>query len=252
MNMKKFIAGITAAATLSAFAVSANAADWSLASYADDDPATVNIISTDADGVTVTQGTPGGSCEARLTLINILENPEDVSKIKSGSWDVTYTGLSALTGTEIGWMGGGTYAATCNSAGFGLAPNGTDEEGKPIWEDTQTVQDSFKWLLPSQVPTDAAEAEFVFMDWSGQDLVELGITVRISNFKLFDADGNEIAQKAYSGSDAAAPEAPAEPAPEAPAADAESTPAPTGNTPAAAVAAVMAVAGAAALVSRRK
>lgn len=264
--MKKHLsslAAIAAAAALCAtVSATASAADWSKTGYADDDPNTVKIISTSPDGITFTQGTPGGSCKARITYVDVLANPEDISKVKSGSWDVTYTGLESLNGTEIGWMGGGAYVATCNSAGFGLSPVDYTEDGLPIWEDVQTVQDSFKYLLPSHVPASAEDAEIVLMDWSGQDLVANNITVTISNFKLFDADGNEIAQKEYSG-DAAAEEAPAEEAPAAeeavaeteaaPAADTDATPvAATGNTAAASIAAVMAVAGAAALISKRK
>lgn len=238
MNMKKAISGIAAVAmAVSALSVSALAADWSQTGYADNDPNTVNIISTDENGVTFTQGTPGGACKARLTLDQILADPADVSKIKSGSWDVTYTGLSSLTGTDIGWLGGGTYCATCNSAGFGLSPKETGEDGKTVWDDTQTVQDSFKYLIEG--PADASNAEFVFMDWSGQDLVANNITVTVSNLKLFDADGNEIAQKAYGGAAGSADTA-------------TTTPAATGNASAAAIAAVMAAAGAAAVAAKKR
>lgn len=206
MNMKKIISSIAAIAmTASLMTVADNAADWSKASYADDDPTTVEIVSTSADGVTFTQQVAGGSCKARITLVDVLANAEDVSKIKSGSWKLTYTGLSNLNGTEIGWLGGGCYVATGNSAGFNLAPNEWAEDGTVIWEDTQTVEDSFKYLLPTSVPTDAANAEFVFMDWSGQDLVANGITLTISDFHLYDEDGNEIAQKAYAADEAEAP-----------------------------------------------
>ncbi|MDE6592399.1 MAG: hypothetical protein K2K57_04965 [Oscillospiraceae bacterium] len=279
MKIKKLLAGVTAFAAISALSVSTSAADWSQTGYADDDPSTVNIISTSADGITFTASSDDSACKARITLSEILADPADVSKVYSGSWTVTYDGLSSISGTEIGWMGGGTYAATCNSAGYGLSPNDWGEDGTAIWEDSQSVEDSFKWLLPSQVPTDAAEAEFVFMDWSGQPLVSNGITVSISNLKLFDKDGNEIAQKAYGGeasapaavedtsddaetvedtSDetAAAPaetEAATEAAVATPDADTTATaPVKTGNTSAAAIAAVMAVAGAAALVSKKK
>lgn len=244
MNMKKTVSGIAAVVmAVSALSMAATAVDWSKAGYADDDPNTVNIISTDANSITFTQAVGGGSCKARITLVDILANPEDASKIKSGSWDVTYTGLSSLTGTDIGWLGGGTWAASCNSAGFGLAPNETNEDGTVVWEDTQTVSDSFKYLLDTQVPTDPEKAEYVFMDWSGQDLVEKNITVTVSNLKFFDADGNEIAQKEYGGAAAT----------EAPAADAsETTSTATGNTTAAAIASVMAAAGAAAIAAKKR
>ena len=272
MNFKK-ISAVAASAALAAsmMSLSASAADWSKTGYADDDPTTVTIVSTNADGVTFTQQVAGGSCKARLTLSEILENPDDVSKVYSGSWDITYTGLSSLTGTEIGWLGGGAYCATTNSAGFGLAPAEYNEDGTTVWDDTQTVQDSFKYLLPSQVPADASEAEFVFMDWSGQDLVANGIELTVSNFHIYDKDGNEIAQKAYAGDSAAAEEAPAETEAAAedtaavedtaaeettevaaPAADDTTTSTATGNASAAAIASVMAVAAAAAVAAKKR
>ena len=250
MNMKKTVSAIAAAAmAVSALSIAATAADWSKTGYADDDPNTVSIISTDANGVTFTQAVAGGACKARITLSDVLANPEDVSKIKSGSWDITYNGLSSLTGTEIGWLGGGTWCASTNSAQFGIGPQETNEDGTTVWDDTQTISDSFKYLLPTQVPTDASEAEFVFMDWSGQDLASNGITVTISNFKLFDEDGNEIAQKEYGGASDAAADTTAD----APAADTTATTSTaTGNTTAAAIASVMAVAGAAAIAAKKR
>lgn len=265
MKMRKVMAGLTAFAAVSALSVSASAADWSKAGYADNDPSTVNIISTDANGATFTETEDGGNCKLRITLSDILENPDDVSNIYSGSWTITYNGLSSFTGTDVGWLGGGAYCATGNSTGFGLSPNEWAEDGTAIWEDSQSVQDDFKWLLPSSVPSDASEAEFVFMDWSGQPLVTNNVTLTISDLKLFDKDGNEIAQKAYGGSSDSAPEeaaptedtsaddasAPAE-TEAAPVADTSTAPVQTGNAGVAGIAAVMAVAGAAAFVAKKK
>lgn len=257
MNMKKVLSSVAAVAmTASLMTVAANAADWSKTAYADNDPTTVEIVSTSADGVTFTQQVAGGSCKARITLDNVLANAEDVSKIKSGSWKLTYTGLSNLNGTEISWLGGGCYAATGNSAGFSVAPSEWAEDGTVTWEDTLTVEDSFKYLLPTSVPTDAANAEFVFMDWSGQDLVSNGITLTISDFHLYDEDGNEIAQKAYGAADV---EEDADVADEVVADDtaavdtAETTTvAATGNVATASIVAVMAVAGAAAVATKKR
>ena len=137
--MKKIFASITAVAAASALCMSVSAADWSKAGYADGDPSTVNIISTDENGATFTATADGAAAKLRITLADILENPEDVSKIKSGSWKITYNGLSSLTGTDIGWLGGGCYAATGNSTGFGLSPNEWAEDGTVVWEDSQTV-----------------------------------------------------------------------------------------------------------------
>lgn len=268
MKMKKIISCAAAAVmALSMAAVSASAADWSQAGYADEDPNTVNIISTSAEGATFTATSDGAQAKLRITLSDVLADPADVSKIKSGSWTVTYSGLSSLSGTAVGWLGGGTYCATCNSAGYGLAPAEYAEDGTAVWDDTQSVEDSFKWLLPSQVPAAAEEAEFVFIDWSGADgnIYGNGITVTISDFKLYDEDGNEIAQKDYSGDAAAAVEEEAPAAEEeaaaeeaapveevAPASDDVSASASTGNASAAAIASVMAVAGVAAIAAKKR
>ncbi|MGN1100826.1 MAG: hypothetical protein ACI4RG_01445 [Huintestinicola sp.] len=250
--MKKHFSGIAAVAAAAALCVSvsatASAADWSQTGYADDDPATVEIVSTSADGVVFTQTTDGVAAKARITLDQILADPADVSKVYSGSWTIVYHGLA---GSDIQGVGGGCYAATCNSATYWLSPE-FNEDGSVTWADEVTVEDSFKWLLPSNVPTDASQAEFVFMDWANANLVTNGVTIEIRDFKIFDKEGNEIAQKEYSGA-AAAPAEKAPAAEEAPAADTEATPvAATGNTAAASIAAVMAVAGAAALISKRK
>ena len=251
--MKKHFSGLAAVAAAAALCVSvsatASAADWSQTGYADGDPATVEIVSTSADGVVFTQTTDGVAAKARITLDQILADPADVSKVYSGSWTVVYHGLA---GSDIQGVGGGCYAATCNSATYWLSPE-FNEDGSVTWAEEVTVEDSFKWLLPSNVPTDASQAEFVFMDWANANLVTNGVTIEIRDFKIFDKEGNEIAQKEYSGAAAApAEEAPAA-AEEAPAADTEATPAAaTGNTAVASIAAVMAVAGAAALISKRK
>ncbi len=246
MKMRKAVSFAAALAMVSAMAIPVSAADWSKTGYADDNPDTVKIISTDANGVTFAQTAPEAQAKARITLVDVLENPDDISKIKSGSWTVTYNGLSGLNGTTIGWLGGGTYCATGNSTGFGIGPTATAEDGTVTYEeDSVSVTDDFKYLLPDSVPTDPAKAEFVFMEWSNQDWASKGVTVTISDFKLFDADGNEIPQKAYSGAAASADAS-------APAADATTTSSGTGNAAAASIAAVMAVAGAAAVASRKR
>lgn len=296
--MKKIFASIAAVAAASALTLSVSATDWEKASYADGDPSTVKIVATDENSVTATSTSDGGWIKIRITLDKILENPEDISNIKSGSWKVTYKGLSSYDGTDIGWLGGGTYAATGNSVTYGISPAEWTEEGTVVWDDTITLDDSFKWLLPSSVPTDITTAEFVFMDWSNQ-ILEDKVTMTISDFKLFDAAGNEIAQKPYGfveAAEEAAEEATEEAAPEeteaaveevaeeaaeevveeaaepvveevveeaapvvevveeapAPAPVATTTPVATGNTAVAAIAGIMALAGAAAVVSKRK
>lgn len=262
MNIKK-IASVAAAAAMavSIAAVSASAADWSQAGYADDNPDTVNIVSTDENGVVAAQVVDGTAVKVRLTLDQILADPADVSKVYSGTYKMTYKGLA---GTDIQGVGGGLYAATCNSTTFWLSPE-FNEDGSVTWEDEVVAEDEFKWLLPSQVPENASEAEFVFMDWSNSNFLSNDVTITVSDLHLFDKDGNEIAQKAYGGSGEAAPEATEEAAPEAteeatdtpvesvaPTSDDTSTSAATGNVSAVAIASVMAVAAAAAVASKKR
>ena len=268
--MKKVFAGIAALAVMAVLGSSVSAADWSKATYADENPDTCNILSFDANGITVEEVNDGEITKVAINLSEVLADPADISKVYEGSWKITYTGLSSFTGTEVGWLGGGCYAATGNSAGFSLSPDEYDENGAPIWNDTQTVEDSFKWLLPSSVPASAGEGTFVFMDWSSQPLKSNGVTITFSDLVLKDKDGNEIAQKTADTASAPVEEAPAEevaeeaPAAEAPAEEApavvEAAPAvvettantPTGNAPVLAIAAVMALAGTAAALTRRK
>ena len=261
--MKKNLSSLAAIAAAAALCVSvsaaASAADWSQTGYADGDPATVNLISTSADGIVFTQSADGLAAKARITLDQILADPADVSKVYSGTWTVVYHGLA---GSDIQGIGGGCYAATCNSTTYWISPE-FNEDGTVTWEDEVTVEDGFKWLLPSQVPENPSEAEFVFMDWACANFVSNNVTMEIKDLKLFDKEGNEIAQKEYSGAAAEAAPAETEAAPAeteaapaeteaAPAADTTTPVAATGNTAAASIAAVMAVAGAAALISKRK
>ena len=266
--MKKIIAGLSALAVMTALSAHVSAVDWSAATYADENPDSGDIISSDADTCTFTQKVGGGDCKMKIKWQDVLENPDDLANVYSGSWKVTYHGLSAFSGTEIGWLGGGTWVSNGNSAGFALAPTEWGEDGMAVWDDEQTVEDSFKWLLG---PAEDITNEIVFMDWSGQDLLANNVTVTISDFKIFDKEGNEIAQKTGSGAPAeevveeapaaeevaveeAAPaeEAAAPAAEEAPAAAETTTSTATGNTSAAAGAVVMGAAAVAAVASRKR
>lgn len=258
MKMKKIVSCVAAAAmAISLAAVSASAADWSQAGYADENPDTVNILSTDENGASFTATADGTTAKLRITLDQVLANPDDAANIKSMTWKVTYTGFTSDMDPGNG-VGGGTYAATCNSTGYWISPD-YDDDGNAYWgSDTYSVEDSVKYLLSSQVPT--SDGELVFMDWSNYAHIT-DLTVTISDLKIFDEAGNEIAQKAYSGEAApAAEEAPAEEAPAeeapveevAPASDDVSTSASTGNASAAAIASVMAVAGVAATAAKKR
>lgn len=242
-NVFSAIAAAAMAATVLS-AIPANAADWSKASYADNDPATVDILSYTADSVTFRSTADGTTAKCRITLTDVLANAEDAAKIKSLSWKVTYDGFTPDMDPGNG-VGGGTYAATTNSVSYWISPDYNDD-GSAYWSTSSiTVEDSAKYLLPSQVPT--ADGELVFMDWSNYNLVSNDIKVTVSDLKLFDENGNEIAQKT-GDAPAAAPAVES-----APAADtAATTSTKTGNTAAAAIAAVMAVAGTAAVVSKKR
>lgn len=244
MNMKKIISSVAAVAmTASLMAVAANATNWSAASYADDDPNTVSIISTSEDKVEFTATADGTAAKARIVVGDVLDEA-DAAKVKSASWTVTYT---IPEGTAAGnGVGGGTYFGCKNSTGYWISPD-YDDDGNAYWANTTyTAEDNVKFLLPTDVL--AADSELVFMDWSNHEAIT-AMTVAISDLKFFDADGNEIAQKAYAG----AAEATADTAEEAPAADTAATTATaTGNASAAAIVGVMAVAGAAAIAAKKR
>lgn len=295
MKLKKIAAMIAAAAAaVSMMAVDVAATNWANASYADNDPNTVKIISTDENKVVFGATGDGIAMKCRVVAGDLIA-AEDLPKVKSASWTVTYDVSAAK---EFTWLGGGTYAAFKNSSTQYSVDATYDEFSNPVSYEgaTLTFNDSVKYLMAKE--TLAADSEFVFMDWSNTNLASNGITMTVSNLKFFDGDGNEIAQLPYGASAEAAPaeteaapaeteaapaeteaalvenddeeivandtevapaetEAPAEaePAPavtEAPAADATTTPAATGNVAVASIAAVMAIAGAAAIVAKKR
>ena len=242
MNMKKIISSVAAVAmTASLMAVAANATNWANASYADDNPDTVKVISLDENQATFTATSSGAQAKLRITAGELVEDP---SLIKSATWTVTY---NIPEGTPAGnGVGGGCYFGGPNSAGYWISPD-YDEDGNAYWANTTyTAEDSVKILLPTQVPT--AESEFVFIDWSSHEAIT-DMTVTISDLKFFDENGNEIAQKAYAG----AADTTADTTADAPAADTTATTSTaTGNTTVAAIASVMAVAGAAAIAAKKR
>lgn len=244
MNMKRVISSVAAVAmTASLLAVAANATNWANASYADNDSNTVSVISTSEDKAEFTATADGTAAKLRVVAGDLLEDA-DLANVKSATWTVTYT---IPEGTAAGnGVGGGTYFGCKNSTGYWISPD-YDDDGNAYWANTTyTAQDDAKFLLPTDVL--AADSELVFMDWSNHEAIT-AMTVAISDLKFFDADGNEIAQKAYAG----AAEATADTAEEAPAADTAATTATaTGNASAAAIVGVMAVAGAAAIAAKKR
>ena len=244
MKISKVLSAIAAAATAgSMIAVSANATNWANASYADDDPNTVKVISVDENKASFTATADGQAAKLRITIGELLEDA-DIANVKSATWTVTY---EIPEGTAAGnGVGGGTYFGIKNSTGYWISPD-YDDNGDAYWgSGTYTATDDAKFLLPTEVL--AADSELVFMDWSNHEAIT-AMTVSISDLKFFDGEGNEIAQKAYAGA-ASAPAAETT----APAADngAATTSASTGNATVASIAAVMAVAGVAAIAAKKR
>lgn len=245
MNMKKILSCTAAMAmAVSMMSIAADATNWANASYADDDPNTVKVISVDENKADFTATADGTTAKLRITVNELLDEA-DIANVKSASWTVTYT---IPEGTAAGnGVGGGTYFGIKNSTGYWISPD-YDDDGNAYWgSTTYTAEDNVKFLLPTDVL--AADSELVFMDWSNHEAIT-NMTVSISNLKFFDADGNEIAQKAFAGAAAPAEEAPA--VEEAPAADAATTSTATGNVAAASIVGVMALAGAAAIASKKR
>lgn len=245
MKISKVLSAIAAAAcAASMIAVSASATDWAKATYADDNPDTCKIISTSENEVKATATADGQALKVKLVVGDILDD-DAAAKVKSASWNITY---EIPEGTPAGnGLGGAAWFACKNSSDYWISPD-YDDDGNPYWGSTSyNATSEAKFLLPTEVLT--PESELVFMDWSNHEAMS-SITVCYSDLKFFDADGNEIAQKAYTG----AASAPAADAPAAPAADngAATTSAGTGNTAVASIAAVMAVAGAAAIASKKR
>lgn len=191
--MKKLMSIAAVAAAMSIMAGSVSAADWTQTSYADNDPATVKIMSADADSVTFTTSeTSTDICKARITLEKILKNPADYAKIAKMEWTVTYKGVSpAYTGTALA---GGTYVTNVNSVGYKINADSVDEAGEHgTWNNSEyTITDSLDVVNPL-----VENGELVFMDWSFNDIGGAGITVTISDLKIFDASGAEIEQLGY-------------------------------------------------------
>lgn len=241
MNMKKILSCTAAMAmAVSMMSIAAGATNWANASYADNDPNTVNILSVDENKADFTATADGTTAKLRITVGELLEDA-DIANVKSASWTVTYT---IPEGTAAGnGVGGGTYFGIKNSTGYWISPD-YDDDGNAYWANTTyTAEDNAKFLLPTDVL--AADSELVFMDWSNHEAIT-AMTVSISDLKFFDADGNEIAQKAFAGAAAAAETT------DAPAADASTTSTATGNVAAASIVGVMALAGAAAIVSKKR
>lgn len=194
MKTKRLIyasAAMTAMVAASLMAVNVSAADWSQASYADNDPNTVKMISQTDDSITfTTTATNTDICKARITLDKVLADPADYSKIAKLEWTVTYDGVTSEYKGEA--LSGGTYVTNTNSEGYSIKPDDYDADENPIWSSSKYVATD---RLDVKDPL-VENGEIVFMDWSYADIGAYGITVTISDFKIYDADGGEITQLA--------------------------------------------------------
>lgn len=183
-----------AALAASMMATTVSAADWAQTGYADNDPTTVRIVSSDENGVTfTTTETSPDICKARITLDKVLKNPEDYSKIAKMEWKVTYKGITPEFVAE-GGLAGGTWCSVTNSNEFNIKPE-MDAEENYIWEETEySITDSVTFE-DGQAPE--KDGELVFMDWSYANIGSQNVTVTISDLKIFDKDGNEIEQLGF-------------------------------------------------------
>ena len=187
MKFRRFSAVAAAIAVISCCGVAAQAVDYSAASYADNNPSTCKIVSTDENGVTFTQVKEFDFVKCRMVFGDIVSTEEDAAKIASGSFKVTYTGLTDTS--EIYYLGGAAYvsASGSNSTEWKLSPDGKSS--------TISTESTFT-CTPGSAKLDG---EIVFMDWSKNDFITEGVTMTVSDFKVFDKDGNEIATKPYGG-----------------------------------------------------
>lgn len=251
MKTKKILSVLAAMSIIGTMGVTVSAADWSETSYADNDPEIVKIVSTDANSIVFTNtASQTDICKARITLEKVLKNPADYAKIAKMTWKVTYNNVSSDYKGDA--LSGGTYVTNANSVGYKIEPDSFNENDEPVWsKSTYETTDEF-----NAETTCIENGEIVFMDWSYADIGGSGITVTISDFKIFDADGNEIEQLGY-GEFATLGQTEAEPAetePEHKPGDdnIESVPnAPTGNI-GVSIAAVTSALAAAGLIATKK
>ena len=187
------IAVMTSAIVMNGITVSA--ADWSQASYADSDPSTVNIVSTNNDSVTFeNSATNTDICKLRITLDKVLKNRDDYAKVASVKWKVTYNNVSPDLTADA--FSGGTYLTNGGSVGYTIRCDEYDEENeKGIWNETSySIEDWYD--VPKSNPLEK-DGELVFMDWSYADIGNQGVSVTVSDLKFYDNDGKEIEQLGY-------------------------------------------------------
>jgi len=195
-NAKKLsVVGVASIVASMGAIIPVSAADWSQASYADNDPNTVKIVASDENSVTFTNSKFNTDiCKARITLDKVLKNRADYANIAKMEWTVTYTGVTPeLTADKLS---GGTYVTNASSVGYGIESDDYDEDAeKAIWNNnTYTIQDSYE--VPNDTPL-VEDGELVFMDWSFADIGSQGVQVTVSDLKIYDKDGNEIEQLGY-------------------------------------------------------
>ena len=269
MNLKKIIASVAAAsiavtsmATISASALTAGATsidfedgDYSFVYMNTDSGADASVLSVEdyngSKALKVDIQDKTMVPKVWFDLDKIMDRSSTVG-IKSVSFDIAIAPKNAED--TVGWCGGAIGAA----GGFDLAVGGASQKdpawSQATWEggaynpgEVATATITKKFLMAAEQYTEKGVNPFVgIMMWAA----EVDRVMYIDNVQFFDKDGKNITVGVTAAEAPAETEAPAAgPAPEA---DTTTAPVATGNVAAASIAAVMALAGAAALVAKKR
>lgn len=213
--LKTAAAVFTAGALSAGCAVSAGATNWNdLFAY----EGSCKVISTNSDQAVFTTGTQGrGAGYACIELQSVVADQNDISRIAKISVDITYKGLNGLDGSKVYAIGGaiqvqtsdnkyiesdGSYFALADSFSSGADYMTIGNDGKkPDWNDTHTFTQTLT-LKNGQT----ASGNINFSDWTSAgngkssndvDLSKYGVTVTLSNLRLYDKNGKAIKQTAW-------------------------------------------------------
>ena len=206
-RLSTVMAGIAAAAMLASSAVPVSAIRYSQFNEVKDaaECADVEIVDSADDHVTMKQETYSETATARKIGIiwDQMLTEENVRKVKKVTYTVTYTGLDAFNETQCVGVFGGGWSAT------------EDEQGQlsDCWEiyrngDSFDHEASANDQIIFENSCPALHGSLVVIDWSGSkifdgeqvvgdlDFVAAGVSIKFSNFKFYDANGNELDQLA--------------------------------------------------------
>ncbi|MDE5576760.1 MAG: hypothetical protein K2J11_05185 [Oscillospiraceae bacterium] len=280
MKIKKIIAGVAAAAmtvsTMAAMSVSAINEGGKVIDFEDGDFSFV-YMNTDsgADHSVLSVEDYNGSKRLKVDVQDKTMVPKvwfDLDKITDRSNTVQIRKITfdlvIVPKTEdgtIGWVGGALGSAggfDPNAAGSGQAnpgwSQGTWDGGAYDPGVPAEVKIERKFIMKNEFYTeDGVNPFFGLMKWAVSDAAYDDYVMYIDNIQLLDEKGNALpigVTPAPAETEAAAPAATeaAAPAQAAPAPAVTTTPAATGNTAVASIAAVMAIAGAAAIVAKKR